>query len=220
MSKVINCFISVFLFVILQACNSDKVSNHITKADEARKNKQFELSIQEYEEAIKVNPQNADIYFGLGQTYEDSGDLKQALKAYLKALEINPKYVNANLLTANAYRRLGEMKAAIHYAEIGATLSPGEGWIRHVLGLTYEEAGDLDLAEKSFEKAVELVQSEVEFILDLARMYEKRGKKEQALTQYRNALIQFQGFDEIALKRHEEEIKTARAGILRLEQNK
>ncbi len=46
-------------------------------------------------EAIEQDPSNANLYFLLGKTYDDTGNTENAEKYYTKATEVNPKFFEA-----------------------------------------------------------------------------------------------------------------------------
>lgn len=49
--------------------------------------------IENYEKAVKSNPNNADFHRNLGVAYRESGKIQEALAEYEKALEIQPNEV-------------------------------------------------------------------------------------------------------------------------------
>ncbi|MFN8298755.1 MAG: tetratricopeptide repeat protein [Chitinophagales bacterium] len=55
----------------------------------------YELSLQYLNQAIAINPQNADIYFFKGTVYKEKGDTAKAISSFQTATELNPKYYNA-----------------------------------------------------------------------------------------------------------------------------
>jgi len=62
----------------------------------------IELAIQNYQEAVQIEPQNPENYFRLGLAYAKAKALRDAGDALKKALELDPGY-------APAYRELGEV---------------------------------------------------------------------------------------------------------------
>jgi tetratricopeptide (TPR) repeat protein len=52
-------------------------------------------AIASLEEATKLDPANAQLFFALGTLYESGKDLPKAVESYKKAIEINPKYFDA-----------------------------------------------------------------------------------------------------------------------------
>jgi tetratricopeptide (TPR) repeat protein len=67
--------------------------------------KDFPRAILQFKNAIKATPDNAEVYFQLGEAYTAGKDLTQALGAYRKTLELDSKHSNARL-------RLAQMMAS------------------------------------------------------------------------------------------------------------
>ena len=70
----------------------------------------LEEIVQAYQEAIKLNPDDADSYYGLGNAYRYQEELAEATQAYQEAVKLNPNYIDAynNLgVTLKEQGRLG-----------------------------------------------------------------------------------------------------------------
>ena len=85
------------------------VRESLEKADVLRKKKEYEGAISLLVEALRYGLDKAKIYYQLGNTYIDGGDLARAEYAYNRALEVDPKYVNAMHNLAVVYRRQKKM---------------------------------------------------------------------------------------------------------------
>lgn len=46
--------------------------------------------MENYKNAIKIDPKYKEAYYNLGNTQKKSGDLKNAKKNYLKAIDLDP----------------------------------------------------------------------------------------------------------------------------------
>ena len=55
----------------------------------------YQLAIDDYNKAIKINPDYVDAYNDRGIAYHKSGNYKNALDDYNRAIKINPDYVKA-----------------------------------------------------------------------------------------------------------------------------
>lgn len=56
--------------------------NDARKANEAFKNGDYELAVQLYRQAIDQNPDNARLYFNLGNALSETGRIEEAMQAY------------------------------------------------------------------------------------------------------------------------------------------
>jgi len=101
---------SVFILVISSAVstsyflkNSQSIISKIIITD-LNVVEKAEKEIIEYKEAIRINPQNAKLYFSLGDAYSVLMRYQEAITAYNKALELDT--INSTL-KAIAYKGLG-----------------------------------------------------------------------------------------------------------------
>jgi tetratricopeptide (TPR) repeat protein len=77
----------------------------LVHAEVLRKSSQFAEAIRTLTEALDLGLRRATIYYRLGNTYVDRGDLERAEQSYLKALDIDPDHANARHNLAIVYRR-------------------------------------------------------------------------------------------------------------------
>ena len=60
-----------------------------------------------FEQAIRINPDDANAYYGLGAISLRQGDMQSALIAFKKAVEINPKDTKVQRVLGYIYDQLG-----------------------------------------------------------------------------------------------------------------
>ncbi|MCD6548682.1 MAG: tetratricopeptide repeat protein [Thermodesulfobacterium sp.] len=90
--------------------------NHI-KALEARaviymQKGEIELAQIDLERAISIEPENARLYFRLGQVYYRKKDLDKALELFTKAIDLEPVYPAAYMARSQVLREKGMEEAA------------------------------------------------------------------------------------------------------------
>ncbi len=76
------------------------------------KEKQFDLAIENYFLAIKLNPQSFAAYNNLGNIMFLTGQRQNAIKAYSRSIEINPQQVDARLNLGIVYYYEGQLDLA------------------------------------------------------------------------------------------------------------
>jgi len=123
-----------------------------------------------YQEALKADSHNADIWNNLGTIQEASGDTLKALASYQKARALRPSAPDPRHNLAGIHFRLGnsafkqrqDSLALRHFQECIA-LEPSAP-VFHNLALVYAELGDMSRALASVERALQFdpyfVQSE------------------------------------------------------------
>ena len=132
-------------------------------------------AIQDYNKAIELNPEYANVYYGRGLAKKILGDFRGAIKDCTKAIELDPSDAYSYLVRGLSKSGLGDYKAALkdytRTIEIGEpqdALAKGYG----LRGVTRIRLGDKKGACQDWSKAGELGESMVyEFIKDNCGKY-------------------------------------------------
>jgi len=85
---------------------------------------QYERAINDYDEAINLDPQYSGAYLGRGFVYHELGRYEQAIEDLNKTVQLIPYFEYAYLLRANAYIELGEYNKAIEDYNEAIYLAP------------------------------------------------------------------------------------------------
>jgi len=83
-----------------------------------------EEALQDFERAIKIDPNQAGGYLGKANALNILGRYREAIEYYNQAILIDPNLANAYVNRAIAYSHLGEYKLAIADYEKGLELDP------------------------------------------------------------------------------------------------
>ena len=164
-------------------------------------------AVPELDKATILSPENAGLQIKLGEAYLDSGDEKKALDAFDKGVAMAPtpavwndvallladhkvaldraqQYaVSAVSATESKLRNLDLAHPADDHLNDVATL----GILWDTLGWIHFQKGDLDTAERFIRASWEMDQRG-EAADHLARIYEKRGRKDDAIQMFALAL--------------------------------
>ncbi|MBI2486787.1 MAG: tetratricopeptide repeat protein [Deltaproteobacteria bacterium] len=71
---------------------------------------QYNQVIDEFKEALKINPNYVDAYYNLGNVYYAKGEYNQAIDEYKEILRINPNDIEARFKLEKVYREEGEKR--------------------------------------------------------------------------------------------------------------
>ena len=111
------------------------------KGIDAFKAMNYEEAIKCFKKAIAINPNNEEIHYNLGVTYNDKGALDEAITAFKKALALNPGYTDAHYNLGIAYDQKEMLdKAIVEFKEVIA-LESNSADAHHNLGYTYYKKG-------------------------------------------------------------------------------
>ena len=116
----------------------------------------YDEAITEFDNAIKANPNSANIYYDRGVIYDKKGELDQAIADFSKAIEIDPALTDAYYNRGFAYYKKGDPEHAISDYDKVIDLSPNSADAYYGRGLAYSKKGELDEAILEYNKAIEL----------------------------------------------------------------
>ena len=144
----------------------------------------FDKAIEQYWEAVRLEPKYKEALFRLGVVYcqlKHYPDAIVAWKQYLKATDGDPTgYSNLGF----TYELAGQHDEAEKAYRHGIERDPKNGPCRVNFGLML--ARDNRVSEAVIQLQAVLTQAEVHY--NLASVYEFQGRKEQARSEYRKAL--------------------------------
>ncbi|HEV8384746.1 MAG TPA: DUF3857 domain-containing protein [Candidatus Acidoferrales bacterium] len=172
-----------------------------------REQKKYAEAVAELETAATLTPNNAMIYVNLGQCHLNLGQSEKAMEAFDKSVEIAPAPPVWNNVAYELSLHKVHLDRAQQYAEsaVAATaaylrnvqldrVSPGDlaqvsslanYW--DTLGWVHFQKGEIEKAEK-FVRAAWLLGQHGEVGDHLGQIYEKQGRKDEAIKSYAQAL--------------------------------
>lgn len=132
------------VFLTMDSAEDDARANKelILTGDENYKNKNYDLSVKNYQDALKLNPADEVTLLKLGNIYKIKNDSKNAINFYKKSIVVNPNYsdgwFNLGLVYASD-KNNNKAKECFHRV---ISLNPNYGYAYYALGLAYEQDGN------------------------------------------------------------------------------
>jgi tetratricopeptide (TPR) repeat protein len=115
---------------------------------------QYDAALHAFEESLAREPAgslaNADVYFDMGITHRDQGDLRRAAIAYRHALSLRPDFWEAHSNLGVVLHDQGKLDEAIAEYRLAKRLNPEEASVRNNLGNTLCDKEDFDSAITEF----------------------------------------------------------------------
>jgi TolA-binding protein len=105
----------------------------------------FAGAIQAYQEAIKIEPEFADVYLSLGHAYLKMQKSPEAIKAFKEAIRLKPEMEEAHYGMGLEYFRAGKMEEASKAFKKAVTVNPNLAKAHYGLALTYQDMGKQNL---------------------------------------------------------------------------
>lgn len=90
----------------------------------------YEVAIQEYQQAIAINSNIPELHLALGRTYRVTGVLDKAVEEYTLANTLNPSDPRPDLYTSRVYFYTGDYGKAAQYAEQAVNDDPTDAYLR------------------------------------------------------------------------------------------
>jgi tetratricopeptide (TPR) repeat protein len=125
-------------------------------------------AIDDYNQAIKINPNLAEAYSNRGAVRDDLGDKQGAIDDYNQAIKINPNYALAYNNRGNARYQLGDKPRAIDDFNQAIKFNPNLAQAYYNRGIVRYDLGDKPGAIDDFNQAIKINPN-------LALAYNNRG---------------------------------------------
>jgi len=141
-----------------------------------------------YSKAEAIEPKNDDIMFGMAVTHHKLGHLSIAKDYYGKILETYPnhKFALNNFLNILSYEKLDVALTTLRRLEAA---EPSLAVIPAQIAVTYERQKDFKNAIKYFKKANKLDPSNLDYIYNLAVLFERINQRNNAATLYNRIIV-------------------------------
>jgi Tfp pilus assembly protein PilF len=149
-----------------------------------------EPAIKELNDALKLDPTNAEFHNTLAFAYHYEGRYQFALTHYTKALELAQGYAEAHVNLAALYLDLARWDDAVAQGrealKITTYQNPEKAY--NNIGLAYMGKGDLIAARWAFREALAFRDTFPEAHRNLGTLYFQQGHVEEALREFREAV--------------------------------
>jgi tetratricopeptide (TPR) repeat protein len=142
-----------------------KSAKYLSAGKNLLQKKDIPRAILQFKNALKATPNNADIYYELGEAYSMSKDFTAALGAYRKALGIDPNHAGAELRVAEMMASSSDpqmVKDATATLEDLAKKTPAPSpEVLNTLAYAQLRLGNIDSAADSLNRVVAKVPGEL-----------------------------------------------------------
>ena len=118
--------------------------------------KQFELALDDYEKAIKLDKKFVEAYYNTGNTYKEMYQYETAIEWYKKAVMVNPRYFTAYCNMAMCYQNLQRFEDALEASEKAIAIEPRHHAAYNNKGFSLDILGRYEESIAAFKKGEEL----------------------------------------------------------------
>jgi tetratricopeptide (TPR) repeat protein len=150
--------------------------------------KKYDTAIEVYEQSLRLDQDNPETHFNLGNTYKDMGQLNRARSFYFSALRIKPNLHQAYNNLGNIYRDTNELDKAIKFYSKALSFDRENPGLYNNIGLAYHNSQNMDKAIDNFVEALRLNSSFTDAMLNLGNALQAQSKLSQAMICYKRVL--------------------------------
>lgn len=149
---------------------------------------EYDRAIQDFSEAIRLNPNDARAFYNRGNTYGDMGEHDRAIEDFSQAIRLNPQYAKAfyNRGVTHAYKRAYD-RAIQDFAQ-AVQLNPNDDKALYNLGKAYADKGDYDRAIEAYGRAIRVNPSLAAAFYNRGLAYAHKGDSDRAIQDFDHAI--------------------------------
>jgi|SRR6185503_16116351 len=153
-----------------------------------------EGAIQKYRAAMKLNPEDEEVYFNMAFAYARQGNTNQAIHYYNEALRIFPDYAEAHNNLGNLLVGLRQHTNALEHFTAALKVNPESSSALNNYGRCLAELGRPKEAVAQFSEAIRVNPDYLEARFNLATTYSILEEYDEAIRQFEELLKKEPGF--------------------------
>ena len=198
-SKQYQCVLDTYHEMLALNAESAEVDMLAGEAEDAMKD--YDGAIAQFRAAVKVDPKEPDVHFGLGYVLWTQRQYPEAAAEFQAELANNPNQVEALVYLGDTDMQLNHPELAPPLLEKAAHLDAKLELAHLDLGILYSDAGHNDDALRELTAAEKLAPSDVNVHWRLGRLYRTMGKKVEAKAELEKASSLHKATDDALLDR-------------------
>jgi tetratricopeptide (TPR) repeat protein len=149
--------------------------------------KEYDAAIAQFRAAVKANPKEPDVHFGLGYILWTQRQYPEAATELQAELVNNPNHVQALVYLGDAEMQLNHPELAPPLLNKAVAMDANVELAHLDLGILDSDAGRDEDALKELTTAVKLAPNDVNVHWRLGRLYRTMGKKDEAKAEFDKA---------------------------------
>jgi tetratricopeptide (TPR) repeat protein len=198
-TKQNQCVLDIYHEIL--ALNPDSAEADMVAGEALDNMKDNEGSTKMFRAAVKANPKEPNVHFGLGYLLWTQKLYKEAASEFEAELANDPDHIQAKLYLADAFIQLNQIEDAGPLLEKVVKLDPSIGLGHLDLGIVESEAGRNEDALRELTLAEKLTPDDVNVHWRLGRLYRSMGKKDEAKAEFDKASTLNKAADEELYKK-------------------
>lgn len=168
--------------------NSEISRKHLVSGNEFYESGNYGSAIKEYNDAIRIDPYNAELHNNLALALRSIDDLDGAIKEYKEAIRLDPNYASPHYNLGSALIDKGEFDNAVIELRTTIRIDPFclDAYIN--LGFVLKKKGDLKGAISEIYRAIHIDHYHANARNMLGELLNAKGYKKAAIKEFRTAI--------------------------------
>jgi tetratricopeptide (TPR) repeat protein len=205
-SKQYRCVLDVYHQILTLNAESAEADMLAGEALDEMKDKAG--AIQQFRAAVKADPKEPNVHFGLGYLLWGQLQLDEAAQEFQAELDNNPDHAQALTYLADCHMKSNKPEAAIPLLEKAIRIDPSIELAHLDLGMLFADAGRPDDALRELKLAVNLNPDDENVHWRLARFYQATGRREEARAEFEKTKSLQKASDQTVMRKlHEAKAK-------------
>jgi tetratricopeptide (TPR) repeat protein len=177
-SKQFQCVLDVYHEILL--LNAESAEADMLAGEALDEMKDRAGATQQFRAAVRANPREPNVHFGLGYLLWTQGQFEEAAEEFQAELVNIPDHLQALAYLADTELKMNRPEAALPLLEKVIRTDPKMELAHLDRGILFANAGRRDDALREFSAAARLSPNDVNVHWRLARLYYAMGRKEEA----------------------------------------
>lgn len=180
----------VFAQIGLSDEEQQKIQAHaaMITAEELYDHKEYDKAIEQWREAIRLDPSLVRAHHDLGLALRGDGDLAGAITALREAVRLDPKNGTTFTDLGDTLQEHGDLDDALSAYQTARTLVPNSAPLRNNLGYVFVKKGNLDDAIAEWREAARIDPKYPPAHINLGEALESKGDVQGAIAAYERFL--------------------------------
>jgi tetratricopeptide (TPR) repeat protein len=161
---------------------------HKVLGDALLKKGQTDEAINQYQEAIRLNPEYAGAHYNLGNALLKKDQTDEAISQYQEVIRLKPDDADAHNNLGDALLKKGQTDEAIHQYQEAIRLKPDSADAHYNLGNALRKKGQIDEAINQYQEVIRLKPDDAGAHNNLGVALAIKGQIEEAIRQFQEAI--------------------------------
>jgi len=153
-------------------------------------------AIQQFRAAVRANPKEPNVHFGLGYLLWSQGQFAEAANEFQAELANVPDHVQALVYLADSNIKLNRRDIALPLLRKAVSIKPDMDMAHLDLGIIYTDTGRHAEALRELKLAAKINPENVNVHWRLAQLYRGMGRKEEATAEFEKTKVLTKAADE------------------------